>query len=42
MRKDPLTVKIKRFISTQWWVFKCLTRKFWDKTYPKYIFKNIS
>ena len=40
MEKDPWWVKLKRWIKVEWWVFKCLTRKYWDKTHQYYIFKK--
>lgn len=40
MDKDPWYIKLKRNIRVQIWVWACLTRKYWDKSYEHYIFKN--
>jgi len=40
MDKDPWYVKLKRWWRLKVWVYTCLTRKYWDKTYEYYIFKK--
>lgn len=40
MKNDPWYVKLKRWIKLKIWVYTCLTRKFWDKSYKHYIFKS--
>ncbi len=40
MKNDPWHVKLKRWIKLKIWVYTCLTRKFWDKSYKHYIFKS--
>ena len=40
MEKDPWHVKLRRWWRVKIWVYKCLTRKYWDKTYQGYIFKK--
>ena len=40
MNKDPWYIKLKRWVSVRIWVWKCLTRKYWDKDYQHYIFKK--
>lgn len=40
MDKDHWYIKLKRKIKLKIWVYKCLTRKYWDKTYSGYIFKK--
>lgn len=33
MEKDSWWVKLKRWLRIEWWTFKCLTRKYWDKAF---------
>lgn len=40
MDRDPWYVKFKRWIRLKIWVYKCLTRKYWDKDFEDYIFKK--
>ena len=40
MEKDPWHVKLRRWCRLKIWVYKCRTRKYWDKTYQGYIFKK--
>ena len=40
MENDPWYVKLKRWWRLKIWTYKCLTRKYWDKTYQGYIFKK--
>jgi len=40
MEKDPWYVKLRRWWRVKIWVYKCRTRKYWDKTYQGYIFKK--
>lgn len=40
MENDPWHVKLKRWIKLKIWVYTCLTRKYWDKSYKHYIFKS--
>ncbi len=40
MKNDPWYVKLKRWFKLKVWTYKCLTRKFWDKSYKHYIFKS--
>jgi hypothetical protein len=40
MDRDPWYIKFKRWIKVHIWVYKCLTRKYWDKEYQHYIFKK--
>lgn len=40
MKTDPWYTKLKRWFRLQIWVYTCLTRKYWDKTYQHYIFKK--
>ena len=40
MEKDPWHVKLKRWWRLKVWVYTCLTRKYWDKTFDGYIFKK--
>lgn len=35
MKNDPWHVKLKRWLRLKIWTYKCLTRKYWDKTYGK-------
>lgn len=40
MDKDPWHVKLKRWLRLKMWIYKCLTRKYWDKNHSGYIFKK--
>jgi hypothetical protein len=40
MEKDPWHVKLKRYIKVKIWVYTCMTRKYWDKSFSGYIFKK--
>ena len=40
MENDPWYVKLKRWLKLKIWVYTCLTRKFWDKSYKGYLFKS--
>lgn len=40
MENDPWHVKLKRWWKLKIWVWTCLTRKYWDKSYKNYIFKS--
>ena len=40
MKKDPWHIKLRRWCRLKIWVYKCRTRKYWDKTYQDYIFKK--
>jgi hypothetical protein len=40
MEKDPWHVKLKRHIKVKIWVYTCMTRKYWDKSFSGYIFKK--
>lgn len=40
MEQDPWYIKLRRWYRVKLWVFICLTRKYWDKTYSGYVFKN--
>ena len=40
MEKDPWHVKLRRWWRLKILVYKCRTRKYWDKTYRGYIFKK--
>jgi hypothetical protein len=40
MERDPWHVKLVRWYRLQDWLFRCLTRKYWDKTYEGFIFKR--
>lgn len=40
MKNDPWHVKLKRWWNLKVWTYKCLSRKYWDKTYKHYIFKS--
>lgn len=39
-KKDPWYIKLKRWLILKTWVYTCLTRKYWDKTFEGYIFKK--
>jgi len=39
MDKDPWHVKLKRSIRVHIWVWICLSRKYWDKSFEGYIWK---
>lgn len=40
MEQDPWHVKLRMRWRLKLWVWKCLTRKYWDKEYQHYIFKR--
>jgi hypothetical protein len=40
MDNDPWYVKLKRWFNLKMWLYKCISRKYWDKTYRHYIFKS--
>ena len=40
MDKDPWYIKLRRWWRVEVWTWKCLTRKYWDKSYQGYIFKK--
>jgi hypothetical protein len=40
MKKDRWYVKIKRWFKLQVWIYACLTRKYWDKSYKNNIFNK--
>ena len=40
MANDPWHVKLRRWIRIQIWIYTCLSRKYWDKTYSGYIFRK--
>ncbi len=40
MEKDVWYVKLRRWYILKIWTYKCLSRKYWDKTHPNYIFKK--
>jgi hypothetical protein len=40
MEKDPWHVKFIRWYHVKIWTYKCLTRKYWDKSFSGYIFKK--
>lgn len=40
MEKDPWYVKLRRWYKVRIWIYTCLSRKYWDKTYSGYIFKK--
>jgi hypothetical protein len=40
MEKDPWYVKLRRWWRVKIWIYKCRTRKYWDKTYQNYLFKK--
>ncbi len=40
MEKDPWHIKLRRWWRLKVWTWKCLTRKYWDKSYQGYIFKK--
>jgi hypothetical protein len=42
MAKDPWYVKLRRWWNVKMWTYKCLTRKYWDKSFSGYIFKKKS
>lgn len=41
MDKQPWHVKLRRWIRIRIWLYTCLTRKYWDKSFKGYIFRNI-
>jgi hypothetical protein len=40
MEKDLWYIKLRRWWRLKIWTWKCLTRKYWDKSYQGYIFKK--
>ena len=40
MEKDPWYIKLRRWWYLKVWTYKCLSRKYWDKTYSGYIFRK--
>lgn len=40
MKKDPWYIKLRRWIWVKVWIYTCLTRKYWDKSFSGYIFKK--
>ena len=40
METDPWYIKLGRWYRLQIWLFTCLTRKYWDKSFSGYIFKK--
>jgi hypothetical protein len=40
MEKDPWHIKLRRWWRLKVWTWKCITRKYWDKSYQGYIFKK--
>jgi len=40
MDKDPWYIKLRRNIRVHVWVWTCLTRRYWDKSFEGYIFKK--
>jgi hypothetical protein len=40
MENDNWYVKLRRWWNLQIWTYKCLSRKYWDKTQSGYIFKK--
>ena len=40
MEQDVWHIKLRRWVKVRKWMFICLNRKYWDKTYSRYIFKN--
>lgn len=40
MDRDPWWVKLRRWWIVKLWIYKCMTRKYWDSSYHKYIFKK--
>lgn len=40
MEKDPWHVKLKRCMKVKFWIYMCMTRKYWDKSFEGYIFKK--
>jgi len=40
MDKDPWYIKLRRWWRIKIWIYTCLTRKYWDKSYSGYIFKK--
>jgi hypothetical protein len=40
MKRDHWFIKLKRWYNLKLWTYKCMTRKYWDKEYENYIFKN--
>lgn len=40
MAQQPWHVRFRRWCRMQYYVALCLTRKWWDKSYPHYVFKK--
>lgn len=40
MKNDSWYVKLMRWYKLKVWTYKCLTRKYWDRTFNGYIFKQ--
>jgi len=40
MERDGWWKKCKRWVRLQIWVWGCLTRKYWDKSYEGYLFRS--
>jgi len=40
MQQDAWYIKLRRWWNLKLWVWRCLTRKYWDKDYQHYIFKK--
>ena len=40
MENDPWYIKLRRWWRLKVWVYTCLTRKYWDKSFEGYIFKK--
>lgn len=40
MENDPWCVKLRRWYNLKVWTYRCLTRKYWDKSFDGYIFKK--
>ena len=40
MDNDPWYIKLKRWFRLKKWLFTCLTRRYWDKSYENYVFKK--
>jgi hypothetical protein len=40
MEKDPWYIKLRRWLMLKLWTYKCLTRRYWDKSFSGYLFKK--
>jgi hypothetical protein len=40
MKRDGWWVKLRRWVRLKIWVWGCLTRKYWDKSYEGYLFRS--